>query len=96
MSAWGESMRVSGHLRVLLASIGVVVALLLLLPGRARAGDWKECVDDAFVDYNSCLMNSGGWFDRKLCDLDWEFEVALCTAKAVGEIRNAWNGDAIQ
>ncbi|HEX6132798.1 MAG TPA: hypothetical protein VFZ24_02370 [Longimicrobiales bacterium] len=93
MSARVEVRRRSVRVRLLLASIGVVVALLLLLPRGARAGDWKECVDDAFLDYNDCLMDGGGWFERKLCDLDWEFEVTLCTALAVGEIRNAWNGE---
>lgn len=79
----------------MLAALGAAGALYLLVPADARGAEaWKECVDEAFAGYNTCLMNSGGWFERKLCDLDWELEVALCTAKAVGEIRNAWNGES--
>lgn len=95
MSARNEGMRGGARLRLLLASMAALIALLLLAPGRLNA-DWKSCVDESFVQYNSCLMDAGGWFERKLCDLDWEFDVALCTARAVGEIRDAWNGDNIR
>ena len=92
MSGVSERVRDGVRWRMLLAAAVVLMALLLVVPGRARADGWKACVDGAFVDYNTCLMISTSWFERKLCDLDWEFDVALCTARAVGGIRNAWNG----
>lgn len=81
-----------------------VTAAALLVPGLALAAatmprpahaaeeDWKECVDEATADYNSCLVNAVGRWDRWLCDVNWELEVALCTAEAIGKIRDAANG----
>lgn len=93
MSARGDVLGGVMRRRVLFASLVLLAALLALAPGEARGQTWKECVDDSFAGYNDCLMSSGGWFDRKLCDISWEFEVSLCTARSVGDIRDAWNGE---
>jgi hypothetical protein len=82
----------AGALRWALCALVLSAALLAVAP-RDLYGEksWKECVDDAFVDYNRCLMSSGGWFERKLCDLAFEFEVTRCTAVAIGDIRKGYN-----
>jgi hypothetical protein len=86
MSRRGEIMAGSTRTRVLLATVGLLAALLLLAPGDARA-DWKSCVDKAFAKYNTCLMQSASWFERALCDANWEFDMAWCTAGTLGGIR---------
>jgi hypothetical protein len=79
-------------LAVALIAAGALYVLAPMEAAGAEAEGWKECVDEAFLGYNKCLMSASGWFEHKLCDLDWELEVAYCSAKAVGDIRNAWNG----
>jgi hypothetical protein len=78
---------------------GIITFTLVLATGvRAAEEDkeagtvWKECMDKAFAHYNSCLMESDGWFHRKVCDLAFELDAVACAAKAAGTIRNAWNG----
>lgn len=79
------------RLRAVLASLGLLAALFLLAPRELHGeGDWKECVDGAFLDYNDCLMESSSWFNQALCDFNFEFEVALCTAYIVGDIKEAY------
>lgn len=92
MSARGEVLGGVMLRRVVFASLVLLAALIALAPGDVRGQTWKECVDGTFAEYNECLMNSGGWFEQKLCDISWEFEVSLCTAKKVGEVRHAWSG----
>lgn len=89
MSGRGEI--IAGHTRrrVLLATAGLLAALLLFAPRDARA-DWKDCVDKAFAKYNSCLMQTSSWFERALCDLNWEFDMAYCTAGTLGGIRRIY------
>ena len=78
-------------MRLLLASVGLLAALVLLAPRDAYgAKSWKECVDESFGEYNDCLMETTSWFNRKLCDLDWELKVVLCSAYIGGDIKNAF------
>jgi hypothetical protein len=88
--------------RVVIGSVRrlVVPALVMLsfisLGGPAaaeewEAGTWRKCVDSATLDYNTCLMEAGSGFSRMICDVSWEIDVAVCTAKAIGEIRGALN-----
>lgn len=92
MSRRGEVIAVGTRMRVVLASIGLLAALFLLAPGSlSGAKSWKGCMDEAFLEYNDCLMESTSWFNRKLCDLNWELEVALCSAYIIGDIRKAYN-----
>jgi hypothetical protein len=78
---------------ILLAGLLVLPLLVLVVPraASADAGEWRRCVDEAFADYNSCLMEGDSWFGRMICDLSWELDVALCTAERLGEIRGALN-----
>jgi hypothetical protein len=92
MTRRGEVTVGGTRMRVVLASIGLLAALFLLAPRDLHgAKSWKACIDEAFLDYNDCLMESTSWFNRKLCDLNWELEVALCSAYIVGDIKNAYN-----
>lgn len=92
MSVHGMVSGGNTRLKVLLASVGLLAALLLVAPrDLSGAESWKECVDGAFADYNSCLMESSSWFNRSLCDLNWELETAVCTAGQLGNIREAFN-----
>lgn len=90
MSRRGEVIAGSTRRRVLLATAGLLAGLLLLAPRDASA-DWKDCVDRAFAKYNSCLMQSTSWFNRALCDVNWEFDMAYCTAGTIGGIRNIYH-----
>jgi hypothetical protein len=82
-----------------LAGLITVAAAAAALPARVSGAVegvgtvWRECVDEALLDYNGCLMESENWFHRKICDLAFELDVVACTAKAIGEIRNSWNGN---
>lgn len=93
MSRRGEVIAGSMRRRVLLATVGLLAALLLVAPRDARA-DWKDCVDKAFAKYNSCLMQSTSGFHRALCDLNWEFDMAYCTAGTIGGIRRIYEEGA--
>ena len=92
MNARVEAARSAVFRRALIVSLGVLAVLFAIVPRDLRgAKTWKECVDIAFADYNACLMNAGGWFERKLCDLAFEFDAALCTALIIGDIKKAYN-----
>ncbi|MGH7446651.1 MAG: hypothetical protein ACREK1_01255 [Longimicrobiales bacterium] len=91
MSARGKVIGSDLRLRVLVAFVGLLAALFLLAPRELHgAKSWKECIDESFADYNSCLTPTTSWFERKLCDIAWEFDAALCTAYIIGDIRNAY------
>jgi hypothetical protein len=83
------------HLRVLLVA-GALMLLAALAPHAVRAeteeAGWKECMDHEWADYNSCLLNSGTAWERKLCDIYFEAGVVLCGAKYVGEVKKAAGG----
>lgn len=84
-------MRDSARRALVLASVGLLAVLLLLAPRDLQGAEsWKECVDGAFAEYNDCLMESTSWFNQALCDLNWEFQVAVCTAAAFGDVKNAY------
>jgi hypothetical protein len=88
-----EGSIVMGIWRHILAGVLVLPLLALAVPqtASAEAGEWRHCIDDAFADYNSCLMESEAWLSRKICDLSWELDVVLCTAQRLGEINAALN-----
>jgi hypothetical protein len=80
------------------ALLFALLATVLLLAPHALAGatsnpgtNWRECVDNSFADYNSCLMESSNWFHQKLCDLAFEGDVVWCTAKYIGEVKSAYD-----
>lgn len=75
----------------------VLVALSLLAPSAVSGATsnpgttWRECVDNSFADYNGCLMESDGWFHRKICDIAFEADVVWCSAKYIGEVKSAYD-----
>lgn len=77
----------------LFGSLLVLSLVALVAPQlSAQSRTWRECVDDALLDYNQCLMEAGTSFSKTICDLAWEFETVRCTAEAIGDIRRAFNG----
>lgn len=42
--------------------------------------DFVVCHDQAWADYNSCLMRYDSSWEKKLCDLAFEADVAWCAA----------------
>ncbi|HSJ07778.1 MAG TPA: hypothetical protein VK936_13825 [Longimicrobiales bacterium] len=80
--------------RYALAVAVVVVMMVAVLATQASAqrSSYRECIDNSLLDYNSCLMDAATTFGKLVCDLSWELEVTYCTAKALGEIRNAFAG----
>jgi hypothetical protein len=79
------------RLRALIASVGLLAALFLLAPRDLHgAKTWKECIDGSFASYNACLSSSDSRFERFLCDVAWELDVAVCTAKAVGDVKEGY------
>lgn len=92
MTARGRVIGSEWRMRVLLAFTGLLAALFMLAPRELHgAKSWKECIDESFADYNACLSPTTSWFERKLCDIAWEFDAALCTALIIGDIKNAFN-----
>lgn len=90
MSGQGNVMGGGTRLLAVLA-LGLAATLFLLAPRSLEGAEsWKECVDDAFLEYNDCLMESTSWFNQKLCDFNFELEFTLCSAYIVGDIKNAY------
>lgn len=91
MSVRSETSQARTRLHAAIISLGLLATLFLLAPRDLHgAKTFKECIDDTFVDYNACLMESTSWFNQKLCDLSWEFEVAVCTAEKIGDVINGY------
>ena len=88
--------RSAQRFRVQLLSLAAL-ALLTIAPLAARAEAaaagpgagtlFKECYDQSWLSYNSCLVNSDGSFDRFVCDLAWEMDLAFCGAEYVRRMR---------
>ena len=91
MSAREKVTEVDMRLRVLLASVGLLAALFLMAPRDLHgAKSWKECIDNSFAGYNSCLSSTSGRFERFLCDVAWEIDVVVCSAMAAGDVRKGY------
>ena len=89
---WNGAARVH---HALLFTLLVAAALLAPRPTGAQSLPGTEarlCTDDAWADYNGCLMESDGFFHRLTCDLAFEADVIWCSAKYGGQVKNAWNG----
>lgn len=94
MSVRGEVMGNGMLMKAVLVAVALLGSAFLLAPralSGAEAAPWKECVDGAFAGYNDCLMESASWFNRKLCDLEFQLEVVKCSAAAAGDVKKAWN-----
>lgn len=75
---------------VLLLSVLLLTSTQQVEAQEKEDEDFSECVDDAFAEYNSCLMDSSWWFSRLICDLDFEADVVKCGAEQGGLIQGAW------
>lgn len=93
MSVRNEVRRGRARIHAVLVSLGLLGALFLIGPPdlRGEKSFFSQCMDDAFADYNECLMDSSSWFSRKLCDFSWEFDAAYCTAAAIGDVKVGYN-----
>lgn len=75
------------------ARVAALIALpaLVLAPVAARSvraememeesgpgTEFVKCQDEAWVDYNKCLMNARTSWEKKLCDLAFEADVVWC------------------
>ena len=48
--------------------------------GPGAGTQFIACTDQAWADYNKCLVDAGGPFSRKLCDLAFEADIFWCGA----------------
>lgn len=91
MSAREKVSGVDMRLWVLLASVSLLAALFLLAPRDLHgAKTWKQCIDSSFADYNACLSSTDSRFERFLCDVAWELDVAVCTATTFGDVKEGY------
>lgn len=63
------------------------VALVFAQPREteAQAGTaWLACQAGAWSSYNGCLVDAGGWWDRKLCDIAFDLDMGHCAMKLIG------------
>lgn len=76
------------HRRFLLGA-ALLMAVALAVPQRAEAAaeaDYKKCFDDAWAEYNSCLLDAATKFQRLTCDIFFEADAVICGAKFVGVV----------
>ena len=66
-----------------LAGLAATAALLLLHPdgGRAEKSPLRTCTDNAWSEYNDCLMETDSSFFRKGCDFDFMLTYEACQIK---------------
>lgn len=74
----------------------LLFAATAVVPPRANAAeeDLRKCVDGAWADYNECLVGSSTSWGKKLCDIYFQAEVVLCSAKYIGEVKKSFNGES--
>lgn len=55
-----------------------------LLPASVRAQDEirsSPCMDDAWSEYNACLVGSGSEFGRRICDIAFIYDTLECVER---------------
>ena len=52
----------------------------MVASGPGAGTDFVECQNKAWADYNSCLMNAGHEWEKKICDLAFQADVAWCAS----------------
>ncbi|MBR9989601.1 MAG: hypothetical protein KFH98_07590 [Gemmatimonadetes bacterium] len=62
----------------------VVVIASVSLPRAAGAATAATCMDDAWAEYNECLVEAMWEFHRKICDLEFHLAAMAC-ARALTE-----------
>lgn len=56
----------------------LILTAATLAPATARA-EMSKCTDQAWANYNTCLMNSGGFeWARRECDIEFQAEYLAC------------------
>jgi hypothetical protein len=71
-----------------------LLALLLFAPSpapAAQAGDLSTCTNQAWAEYNDCLMDASAEWMRTGCDVGFSAEYALCWAKYLGGIKDLFS-----
>ena len=77
---------------VRLLRTGAVAAALLALaaiasPAHAVESDLRACTNEAWADYNACLMETNSWWVQKGCDIAFQAEYLHCWAEYYADIR---------
>ena len=73
------------HLALAVAAVASVAAAHVAVSAQQEQGpgagtQFIACTDQAWADYNKCLVDAGGPFSRKLCDLAFEADIIWCAA----------------
>ncbi|HEX6693934.1 MAG TPA: hypothetical protein VF035_04435 [Longimicrobiales bacterium] len=73
------------RLALVVAAVGSVAAANAAVSAQMEQGpgagtQFIACTDQAWADYNKCLVDAGGPFSRKLCDLAFEADIIWCGA----------------
>jgi hypothetical protein len=82
------------QLALVAAAVGSVAAANAAASAEMGPGagtQFIECTDHAWADYNKCLMEAGGPFTRKLCDLAFEADIIWCGAVLKRQITTGSN-----
>ena len=63
-----------------LAVLAAAALVLAIAPGdgRAEKSALKQCTDNAWAEYNECLMETDWEFARKGCDFSFGMEYEKC------------------
>ena len=52
---------------------------------------WRACRDEAWADYNECLMQDpDDWGNRTVCYWLWDFDAAYCDWTLIVEMASPW------
>jgi hypothetical protein len=75
------------RLAAIVALPALILALVAVQSVRAELAytdgpgtDFVKCQDDAWANYNKCLMSSTFKWEKKVCDLAFEGDVARCAS----------------
>jgi hypothetical protein len=72
--------------------LGSLIAVMLLLaapvPGEAQAGtDWRKCREQAYLDYNDCLMQEPNSLTHQLlCYFAWDLDNVNCDIQLIKDL----------
>lgn len=65
-------------LNFVFAALVVAALSILAAPAPAHATTAAGSCDSIWLAYNNCLVSSDGYFEKKLCDLDFLIAMTAC------------------